>query len=105
LEPVIITVYGKDFRKYGYNSKHSKLDASFCIETPEKHQLQQELNGNYSVGYNCAMLSGAFRLKLGLTPRPHSNYYLLTFYLFYFILFLRKIIENMTSQPRIFNSE
>jgi len=36
LEPVgtgwnryIITVYGKDFRKYDYNSKRSKLDASF----------------------------------------------------------------------------
>jgi len=29
LQPVIITEYGKDFRKYGYNSKRSKLDASF----------------------------------------------------------------------------
>ena len=28
-KPVIITEYGKDFRKYGYNSKRSKLDASF----------------------------------------------------------------------------
>ena len=82
---VIITVYGKDFRKYGYNSKRSKLDASFCIDTPEKHHLQQELNGEYSVSYNRAMLSDAFRPKLGLTPRPHINCYLRTFF--------RKIIE------------
>jgi len=50
LNRFIITVYGNDFRKYDYNSKLSKLNASFCVQSSvEQHLLQEAivLNGKF----------------------------------------------------------